>query len=57
MSNKTIKEIEAITDVKHYITSVNIHTPIEAKRCRILLARVLKELDKLKNKKNEQEGS
>jgi hypothetical protein len=47
---KTLKEIEAITDINHYLTSVNIHTQNEAKRCRILLARVLRELDKLNEK-------
>ena len=51
--NKNINEIEAIEDVNNYIFNVNMYTQIEAKRCRILLARVLRELDILSKKLDE----
>jgi hypothetical protein len=45
-----IKSIEKIKNVEKYINKINFYTRDEAKRCRLLLARVLRELDKLNNK-------
>lgn len=49
IQDKNIRSIEQIEDIDKYIDEVNFYTQDEAKRCRILLARVLKTLDKLSN--------
>ena len=50
VEDKNITSIEKIEDIGRYIEEVNFYTQDEAKRCRILLARVLKTLDKLEDK-------
>lgn len=47
IQDKNITSIEKIENIDRYINEVNFYTQDEAKRCRILLARVLKMLDKL----------
>lgn len=41
-----IKEIEKIQDINEYIDAVNLYTSDEVKRCRILLARLLRQESK-----------
>ena len=41
-----IKEIEKIENIEKFIDAVNFYTPDEAKRCRILLARLLRCVDR-----------